>query len=243
MILNDNKIIFSSKKEIKNNYAKLSISKNGTHSNIYKYNENEIMKILNNNVTIEQLEVMNILKNYESDLFSKPYLLVEIKNKIKGYTMKHLDGQSLNNISETVVLEDMFNFFDDNVEKRLYKLCQDKLKMWDMNYNNVLYDEVKNQFHFIDTDCYKYDKSKSEEEIYIFNNSEIISVIIEMMFYRNINQKKFIKFSKKELENGKKLKVILYEIKEYLENRYNKKIVTLNDLNNTEEITLKKYYY
>lgn len=241
MILNNNKIIFNNKREIISNYEKLNISKKGIHSNIYKYNDTEILKIFKRKATSEQIEVMNIISTYERDLFSKPILLIEIKNNIVGYTMKFLQGSSLDLVSGNAKIKNIFDFFDEKIDKQMIKLSNDKLEIWDLNYNNLLYDEENSLFHFIDTDCYKLKKSKSSEEIYLSNSLEIISVLLHFLLYKGVFYTTFFEFSKKLLENGINIKKILYTIKDYLENVYDKKIIDLNNLSIAEEILIKKY--
>ena len=243
MILDNNKIVFNCKLEIIKNYEKLSMSKYGFHSNIYKYNEKEIMKIFKRKAKEEQLLVLDILKSYEGDLLSKPILLVEIKNKIRGYTMKFLSGNNLNFISDNVLIENMFNFFDVSFEKQISKLSQDKIKIWDINLLNVLYDENENKFHFIDTDSYKLEKKMSVDELYFMNVCEIIFTIFDLLLIRTASKNQFIALSNKLLKKGINTKDLLYQIKEILENESNVKIVSLNDFRKAEHVLMKKYYY
>ena len=76
MLITGNEITFKTEEELKSNYKKMDFSKFGGRSTIYKYGEGKLMKVFKDFATKEKLYILNVLKNYNISLLSRPDVLV-----------------------------------------------------------------------------------------------------------------------------------------------------------------------
>lgn len=242
MVLTNDKLIFSSKEEIISNYKEMDISKLGGTSNIYKYKNDQIMKVFHNVASDKKKELIDIFKDYDPNIFSVPNLRIMIEDKLFGYTMDLFNGKEIHYIKNNTQLSNIFDLFDDKFDKQLEKMSNDKIKMWDMNTWHILFNNNTNKLCFIDFDGYKIEKEISPDELYVWNVVEITSNLLDVLLESMTLRMQLCEINRKHIQDLGSLKKVLYTIKEILERLTNKEITTIKDCRNAAKIIEKKYY-
>jgi len=242
MKITDDKLIFSSKNEIIDNFKELDISELGGTSNIYKYKNSQIMKVLHEAASNQKKELIEIFKNYDSNIFSVPNLHIMIEDKLFGYTMNLFRGKELYFLKNNIKLSSIFDLFDESFDKQMEKLSKDKIKMWDMNTGHILFNNNTNKLLFIDFDGYKIEKETSPDELYYWNVTEVCENLLDVLLNSMFLRMDICEIMKKYKKDVGTLKEILHIIKQILERASDKEINTVRDCRNASKILVNKYY-
>lgn len=174
--------------EIKNR----EILGSGHFSNVYEYDDNNIIKLWNDKtILIEDSErlLSNILDlDIESDIFLFAKDIVYCNDEFIGYTRKKVDGQVLSeDFLLDYTLEDLYNLLKE-IEVEIFRLSLEyDLKMADLKFANMMYDNNLDRVNIIDTDLYRINKDFPDlagYNLHLFNKSWIIHFIrLELMNY------------------------------------------------------------
>jgi len=227
MEIKEGKMHFSDKQEIVNNYAVFSTL--GCNSVIYSYNPNILMKVLNREVTEIEKEIIDRVRKNNLSYFSTPVLDIEIANKLYGYTMQKLPGGRIEDLPRNYNVDTFFQAFNIELEKELLILAKDRIQLFDIKFDNVLFNMANNKMLFLDIDGNMINQSDSVEEIYYNNLGSALNVIVESLLSISVFSFQTADLGRIQLEAGKDLRTTLYYLKDYLEEMANIKINNLGD--------------
>lgn len=172
-----NFIFADNKKDIETNYKKLEESKFGSNSNIYFYNETDVLKVLNESDSIQKINDLELLKSLKTTTITTFKKILFINELYYGYSMKYISGKPLYNLNEKTNLK-TFLISLRKIEKDLKILAENKIVAFDLNVFNILYDDKINTANLIDCDSYFSDKDFSKDGVLFFNMKQFYSLIL-----------------------------------------------------------------
>lgn len=231
MITEDNKGIYLESIDDLDNLNKLKNSRYGSNSDIYFYN-GILLKIYNHLVYISDIKNIEKIKKIYANNVSIPKKNVYVNNKICGYSMDYKKGVVLSKISENILYDTFISGLDE-VNRTIRLFSDNKIEMIDFNCFNLLYDEKNNQFNIVDVDCYKENKYKSANEIYIENLLYFEEMLLSSLSFEYIvnndlyKELKYLLFD--SIQNGVSIVEAFKSIKKYIESYGNNNLNTLKD--------------
>ena len=218
------------------NYKILNCSKLGSTSNIYKYKNNQIIKLFKYPESIEKLNTIEHIKKLNLKSFITPNKFIFIDEQYYGYSMDYFQAETLidikDNIKYLTILKNI-----KLIDKDIETLTKNNIKINDLNFLNILYKSKNNKLKIIDLD--EYTISNVYEKYILLSNKEEFKMDFFLSicdcFNKNINKEKINKLRKYILSdnnNDLSLYELFYNFKLYVEKIYIEEILTINDLRN-----------
>ena len=150
--MNNKRVEFLSKFSIYLKYKKMEFSKYGRFSNIYKYDNDKLLKLFNN-MRNHELEKFEKMCDFDLHSFANPKELVFIRNNFFGYIMDKKNGLMLDDLSDLISIRDFVSNLD-KVEDDLFKLSINNFILFDLHEQNILYNQIANELTILDMDDY-----------------------------------------------------------------------------------------
>lgn len=244
----NNIIHFLTKSEILKKYKRIIESKYARTSIIYKYNQNELLKIFYNNRDYEK-EKYKLYCDLNLSNFATPKKLVYISGKLYGYIMDKKEGIMLDFIDNSTKIRDIFKNLD-MIDENINQLSYNNLMLVDLHEQNILYDSNNQIVNIIDMDDYFFNNILTSiyEVLYInykFFYRSFLNILISennncQLDISNKKYKELCNIIEQELdkENFNSSYIFNLLIDEY-ENMVNKEVITLNDFRDSSKKLLK----
>lgn len=178
------------------------------------------------------IEMLYQIMNFSNvDYLIKPITLYENKEEFYGYTILKSNSDSLYRIDNRVLINDLaFNI--DKIKKTIYSLSMEGLNLLDMHPNNILYGDC---FYLIDIEHSLLVTEYSREKLYLVNMERFYNQIINALtldldydILHDYNYTNFLEELKKK--DSDDYRSYLLFLKDMLENRFDKSIVTVKDM-------------
>ena len=234
MIRNSDKIKFNNKSDIK--FEEIENGRVGANSIIYRYNEDEVMKIFHYSAFDREERILKyFLKKYNGQCVLKPNKLIYIDNKLYGYTLNYSNGVMLHKINDDVLLNDFINSFKI-IEKDIIEISNNQIFMDDLSSGNMLYDDNKKITNIIDYDYYKY-MDINKTNMLRRNKNELLQAIL-FSFIKNYKSNRVGEYTQNKVFEEYSIVDVLYEIKDYIENIKEKEITTIKDIRDNSDLIL-----
>ncbi len=203
----------------------------GAYATCYLTDDNEVIKLY------DSILKGKPLINIENDTYVFPYKIsYDINGNIIFSLMPFIRGRSIN--KETIAIDKIISGID-KIYQDTDKLSESNIIIVDVNGKNILYNSTNNKFNIIDTDFFYYNEDFSYSKLTTMNTRHLNSAFI----YETINDSKDIDTlitkshclyqiysSMEKTSDNKLLKEYLITLKQFLEDRLSKDIVTLSDM-------------
>lgn len=170
---------FKSIKEIEKKYNLIGC---GATAQIYKYDVFTALKIFHLNLSAFDEDKFNILSKIKTDYFAFPIDNIYIKNLLKGHTMSLKTGISFANLSDNILIDDFLEALK-KLERDLFILSENNIRILDLHDENIMYDNIKNVINIVDTSDYGY-LYKDKETLRIYNVLSIAYVILNYLLLK-----------------------------------------------------------
>ena len=173
-------------KNIKSLEKKYFIFNNeGRASIIYSDYDQLLLKIFYycNDVFFEKK--LEKLSKLNTSYFAIPIENIYLKNKLIGYTMYKKDGVTFEKINSNILIKDLLNGFL-KLEDDLKILSINNIRILDLHYGNILFDDIKKEINIIDTD--EYGTLYTHNDLYIVN---IKCIAMLLLNYLNLEKNNF----------------------------------------------------
>ena len=205
-------MIFKSIKEIEKNCVLIG---NGATAQIYRYDILTALKIFHLNLSAFDEDKINILSKIKTDYFAFPIDNIYIKNILKGHTMSLKTGISFANLSDNILIDDFLEALK-KLERDLFILSENNIRILDLHDENIMYDNIKNVINIVDTSDYGY-LYKDKETLRIYNVLSIAYVILNYLLLK-LDLKNILTIDDviKEIENK------IYNLEEFYKTDINK---------------------
>lgn len=167
---------FKSIKEIEKKYNLIGC---GATAQIYKYDILTALKIFYYNLSAFDEDRFKILSKIKTDYFAFPTDNIYIKNNLKGYTMSLKTGISFANLSNNILIDNLLEALK-KLERDLFILSENNIRILDLHDENIMYDNSKNVINIIDTSEYGY-LYKDKETLRIYNILSIAYIILNYL--------------------------------------------------------------
>lgn len=181
------------------------------------------------------LKFFDHLLDVKNDSYVFPENLIYVKDKIIGYSMRYVFGQTLTNCFEKIKLSNLPKFIS-KLEIDTKKISDSFIKTSDIALRNTIVN--KKGFYFIDTDDYLYSDWRTPDKVYEENQKQIRSMLMTEIAknYSEINlyikEDKVMQFIMRTMKNDSKASLVDFFV--YLEILANKvadvPITTFSDL-------------
>lgn len=235
IIEQDKYILVSNKSEIETKYKKLEESKFGSNSNIYFYNETDVLKVLNESDSVQKINDLELLKSLKTTTVTTFKKILFINELYYGYSMKYIKSKPLYNLDENTNLK-TFLISLKEIESDLKVLAENKIVAFDLNVFNVLYNDKTNKTNLIDCDSYFSDKDYNKDGVLFFNMKQFYSLILHTIaniFDINSCKYSLLKYMNKiifeQMEYTDGIDVYFKYLISLLENEVDKEIITVKD--------------
>lgn len=235
IIEQDNYILVDNKSEIETKYKKLKESKFGSNSNIYLYNETDVLKVLNESDSVQKINDLELLKSLKTTTVTTFKKILFINELYYGYSMKYIKSKPLYNLKESTNLKEFLISLKE-IESDLKVLAENKIVAFDLNAFNVLYNDKTNKATLIDCDSYFSDKEYSKDGVLFFNMKHFYSLILRTIANTyNINSSKslLLKYMNNiifdKIDYIDDIDIYFKSLISLLENEVDKEIITVKD--------------
>lgn len=131
---------FKNIKEIEKNYDLIGC---GATAQIYKYNIYTALKIFYFSLSSFDEDRFNILSRIKTDYFAFPTDNIYFKDSLKGYTMSLKTGISFANLSDNILIDKLLEALK-KLERDLFILSENNIRILDLHDENIMYDSNKN---------------------------------------------------------------------------------------------------
>lgn len=158
---------------------KMQVLGRGACSKVYKYGEDRVIKILNQNgIQMHNEEQFIQLMKIKSQLCTFPEQKVQMNGSFQGYTMEFVDGKTLMESIDKIDLPDLISALE-RAEMEIKELSPNKVLFKDLNQGGIMWDDKKKRIRIIDTDFFEINNEITAEQCY---NANLFSfnTLIEM---------------------------------------------------------------
>ena len=170
---------FKNIKEIEKNYDLIGC---GATAQIYKYNIYTALKIFYFSLSSFDEDRFNILSRIKTDYFAFPTDNIYFKDSLKGYTMSLKTGISFANLSDNILIDKLLEALK-KLERDLFILSENNIRILDLHDENIMYDSNKNAISIIDTSEYGY-LYKDKETLRVYNVLSIAYIILNYLLLK-----------------------------------------------------------
>lgn len=175
------------------NLQEKDIVAKGSCSTIYRYNEDEYLKILNEEYySLAAKENQEVLKTLEAlaeitdvPSIATPRNIFRSKSKLYGYTSTIMSGVSLDEIPQDTRIEVLKNALN-RIKKEVRTLSQHHIKTEDIGGDNILFSD---HIALIDLELSLVDKETEEDTLYRRTMRSILNSVITNSFGANVTGK------------------------------------------------------
>lgn len=158
---------------------KMQVLGRGACSVVYKYGDNQVVKVLNSSgMQMHNEEQFSQLLKINSDICAFPQSIVEIDGDFQGYTMEFVDGRPLQEVIGEIDLETLINSIK-KAEINIRNLAQNKVFFQDLNQGGIMWDEKSSSIKIIDTDFFEVNQDCEVEECFKANMASF-NTMLEM---------------------------------------------------------------
>lgn len=175
------------------NLQEKDIVAKGSCSTIYRYNEDEYLKILNDEYySLAARENQEVLKTLEalSEITDTPSIatprnIFKSENELYGYTSTIMPGVSLDEIPQDTRIEVLKNALN-RIKKEVRTLSQHHIKTEDIGGDNILFSD---HIALIDLELSLVDEETEEDILYRRTMRSILNSVITNSFGTNVTGK------------------------------------------------------
>lgn len=158
---------------------KMQVLGRGACSVVYKYGDNQVVKVLNESgMQLHNEEQFEQLLRINNDICAFPQNKVEIDGKFQGYTMEFVDGQQLQEKVGEINLDTLIGAIK-KAEQDIRNLAQDKVFFQDLNQGGIMWEEKSDRIKIIDTDFFEVHEDFEVEECFNANMASF-NTMLEM---------------------------------------------------------------
>lgn len=180
IIEDDKYIICNEKKDITKVYKTIKTSKYGSNSDIYKYNNQELLKVFYKPHSIEEMNDLERMSNIRTKALAIAKKILFISEQFYGFSMDEKSGIALFSLKLDTLLNDFLKSLKD-IEKDLTVLGNNHYIAVDLNVFNILYDCNKKESNLIDCDGLFYNKSLSKDSCTSFNLRNLYLFVLRFL--------------------------------------------------------------
>ena len=178
----DTKYIYANdKSDVEYNYNLFKNGEYGSSSDIFYY-KNKLLKVFYESLTIKDIDTYELLNELKLKCVITPKKYLIINDKFYGYTMSRFNGNMIiDNNPDTY----LYSFLEslDLIKSDIKKISSVNIRMNDINYCNILYNNIKTKI--VDVDCYQIDTTSNSKEIYESNMIDFYLTILIALIYNN----------------------------------------------------------
>lgn len=175
------------------NLQEKDIVAKGSCSTIYRYNEDEYLKILNkeyyslaakeNREVLKTLEALSKIPDVPS--IATPRNIFRSENELYGYTSKIMPGVSLDEIPQDTRIEVLKNALN-RIKKEVHTLSQHHIKTEDIGGDNIL---LSDHIALLDLELGLVDEKTEEDILYRRTMRSILNSVLTNSFGTNVTGK------------------------------------------------------
>lgn len=196
----------------------------------YLLKNGDVLKFFYNSLDLLEINRFKYFSLHKNNGFNFPYDFAFDKKSFYGYISSFVDGKRIENIIQKTNINDLIVALS-NFEKDIIDLSNSKIRIRNLNVNNILYNNKK--ITALDPFYYSVALSESKEDLLTKNlnyyREQILTSIIKNLDNDKID--KLIYRIKMYKEKGATTSQILFDIKEYFDRYYSDNFETINDIN------------
>ena len=201
----------------------------GIQGKCYELKNGIILKKFKYPRDIEDIEKFKYFLEYQNDSFMFPFDFIYNKRNFHGYFCKKALGKSL---GQTFKDSNLIKMAENSqkLEEDINKVSDGKIRLYDIRYENILYDQ--NKLSVIDPDEFSHLDYLTTDQVKRDNNNQYRSLIVNL-FLRNLqfNEQSFKLYRIDDYRRSNiPVSEIIYRIKRDLDRYYNVDIQTLDEL-------------
>lgn len=175
----DEKNIYISNKEILKKLNLFKKTRYGSNSSIYYYN-NELFKVMLYGLSPDTVDLFEYIKSLKPTNIILPKKYLIINDKIEGYSMDRFDGNMIIYNNKNVLIKDFIKSIS-SLEGDIKLLSKNNILMQDINYFNILYNNISNISKIIDIDLYQ--KLDNRKNLINTNMTSFYITILNSLFF------------------------------------------------------------